>query len=228
VRHGGVVGPEVRGVRYVARPGGHACDVCAEGDEECVGGAQSAAEGLDRLVVGGGHYGEAGRDAGVPGRGLGDLAQDVAGQHEIAEHLAGDTALGDLRVVVAPLPGARVERPCAGVVGRRIPEGACHAVADVAGAGRDAGGVRIGVRVRLGDPLVQLLTGWASVPSALRTARQNRMVHRPTPLMSAGSPSNAASAARIAAPIDVHRSSSGCSSTPGRGCRRGAARRGPR
>src|SRR5665648_246522 len=61
------------------------------------------------------------------------------------------------------------------------------------------------------------MPGDASDPSSLRTARSQRIVHRPTPMMSRGSPVKFAIACRLAAVIESHRSSSGCSTIPFRG-----------
>ena len=59
------------------------------------------------------------------------------------------------------------------------------------------------------------------MPSALRKALQQRMVQRPTPRMSAGSPVNFVITSRLAATMDSQRSSSGCTAYPGCGCSMG-------
>ncbi len=64
---------------------------------------------------------------------------------------------------------------------------------------------------------IQLSSGSASEPSGRISARQKRIVHRPMPTTSAGSPSKRSIARRQARTIESHTSSSGWTLRPGAG-----------
>ncbi len=111
-------------------------------------GAQPAPERLDRLVVGRGEDGQAGRDAGVTGGLRGDRSQDLARHQELEQHLPRHLELREALVVAQPLPPVLADGPDAGVVGSGVLELTGHPVAYVPRRGRDVADGRVVVLIR--------------------------------------------------------------------------------
>ena len=219
-RHAAEVGPELLRVLPIALPVHHRRDVRAERDERRAVVERAGAERLDGLVVGRDDDRQAGRNAGRGRRAGRDAARDRAGQQQLEQLLAPHVELLQQRRVGAPLPGVGVDRPLQqDAVGRGVAELAGEAMRDVARRRRgigDGGIVRhvglVGARVH---PAHDRL-GQRAVGAQERLAAADRAQADADDL--AGIALEAAERLRGSrATIESQRSSSGCSTMPGRG-----------
>ena len=119
------------------------------------GELQPAAEGLDGFVVGASQR-RADRPGSPCGRDASSVTapEQVAGHHELEEHLTGDVELGETLVVSQPLPALGADRPHARRIGGGVFELSRHSVGDVARGGRDLGNLGYALLVRSRHPLV--------------------------------------------------------------------------